>query len=88
MSFGVVQSAISSIESNRKLLSKRSKFKNGLVVKKSNKVEFEGSVMGFNELSRLKKKLKLENKLIRIKRLVVFGFIMGLFLFAFAYLLF
>ena len=87
MSFGVVQSAISSIKSNRNLLSKRGKLKNTLSSSESKKLEFKSANASPYELKKLGKKLQQEHKKIRIKQLVVLSLIMLVLISIFIYCL-
>lgn len=81
MSFGVVQSAIASIKSNRNLLSKRNKLKNTLTTKKEEKLEFKSPDATYYELELLRKKMQKENKRIRIEQIIVFIIIVFYFMF-------
>ncbi|PWH81664.1 hypothetical protein DIS18_13360 [Algibacter marinivivus] len=85
MSFGVVQSAISSIKSNRNLLSKRSRLKNTLSAGKSKKIIFKKSYISDYELKKLSDKLKEEHRRILIKQVMVVSFIMLILLSIFLY---
>ena len=76
MSFGVGQSAMSSIKNNRNLVSKRDRLKNKLFVNKRNKLEFKAEEISPYELKRLGKKLKRENINSLIKRYIVVTLIM------------
>ncbi|SFZ93714.1 hypothetical protein SAMN05428642_103291 [Flaviramulus basaltis] len=77
MSFGVVQSAISSIKSNRSLLSKRDRLKNTLSGSdKSKKLELKCNKFSHYELIKLRDKLQQEYKQIRIKQYIVLGILM------------
>ena len=71
MSFGVGQSAMSSIKNNRNLLSKRGRLKNKLFVHKTKKLEFKAEEITPYELRRLSKKLKRENRKSLIMRYIV-----------------
>lgn len=62
MSFGVGQSAISSVKSNLSLRSKRSRLKNTLFVTKTKKLEFKGDDIISQKLLQLRRGLKRENK--------------------------
>lgn len=61
MSFGVVQSAMSSIKGNRNLLSKRIKLKNTLSWSDKRKLEFKTPNAKLNQLKRIREKLKQEH---------------------------
>ncbi|ULC60432.1 hypothetical protein MBM09_05450 [Flaviramulus sp. BrNp1-15] len=85
MSFGVVQSAISSIKYNKSLLSKRSKLKNTLSGKKSKKFEGKSSDATDYELKKLRDKLKQEHKQIRVKQFLAVTLVMLILLAVFIY---
>ncbi|AXP79665.1 hypothetical protein CJ739_568 [Mariniflexile rhizosphaerae] len=76
MSFGVVQSMIASLKSNRNLLDKRSKLKGTLSGKESGKLEFKSSEATPEQLKEIKKRLQLENQRNRIKQILLFVSIM------------
>jgi hypothetical protein len=85
MSFGVVQSAITSIRNNRNLISKRDKFKNTLSVENEKKVEFKGRKATPSELKLLRRKLQQENRRIRTKQMLALVAVMIVLLSVFFY---
>lgn len=85
MSFGVVQSAISSIKYNKSLLSKKNKLKNTLSGRKSKKFESKSSDATDYELKKLRDKLKLEHKQIRVKQFLAVTLVMLILLAVFIY---
>jgi len=70
MSFGVVQSMIASLRSNRNLLNKRSKLKGTLSGKESGKLEFKSSGATPEKLKKIKERLQLENQRNGIKQIL------------------
>lgn len=88
MSFGVVQSAVSSVKYCRSLLSKRDKLKNTLHVnKKEAKFELKNPQLSQHQLKRLKEKLQREHKNIRTKQYIVLVLIMFVLVSIFIYYL-
>ncbi|UKM66267.1 hypothetical protein GSB9_02848 [Flavobacteriaceae bacterium GSB9] len=85
MSFGVVQSAISSIKNNRSLLSKKDKFKNMLSAKNANKLEFKTANASSYELKKLRDRLRKENRRIKLKRNIFVGSVMLVLIVLFLY---
>lgn len=85
MSFGVVQSMIASLKSNRNLLDKRSKLKGILSGKESDKLEFKSSEATPEQLKEIKKRLQLENQRNRIKQILLFVSIMFIITFIVMY---
>jgi len=77
MSFGVGQSAISSVKNNRNLLSKRDRLKYRLFSNKTKKLEFNSEEITPFELRRLTKKLKRDNRKSLMNRLIVVILIMS-----------
>ncbi|MFD0991509.1 hypothetical protein ACFQ1R_15525 [Mariniflexile jejuense] len=75
MSFGVVQSMIASLKSNRDLLDKRSKLKGTLSGKESKKLEFKSLKATSEQLKEIKEKLQQENKIARTKQAIMFTII-------------
>ncbi|MFI0428233.1 hypothetical protein [Mariniflexile sp. HMF6888] len=71
MSFGVVQSMIASLKSNRNLLDKRSKLKGTLSGKESGKLEFKSLEATPEQLKKIKERLQLENQHNRIKQIIL-----------------
>ena len=76
MSFGVGQSANSSVKNNLNLFSKRSRLKNTLSTPKAKKVEFKVKSISSVELLKLRRKLSVEYKIILLKQVVVLIVIM------------
>lgn len=87
MSFGVVQSAMTSINNNRNLLSKRKRLKNTLAGKRSEKYITKASNASEYQLKKLKKRLQKENEQIRTKQLITITFLMVILLSVFFYYL-
>ncbi|PKQ43769.1 hypothetical protein [Confluentibacter flavum] len=85
MSFGVVQSAISVINNNRKLISKRNKFKSTLSGLSENKVEFKARKATLSELRFLRERIRRENQLIMRRRIIVAIEVMIILLLVFYY---
>ena len=79
MSFGVGQSAIASVKSNRNLLSKRDRLKHRLYFNKTKKLEFSSEEITAFELRRITKKIKRDNRNFLINRLIVVTLIMSVF---------
>lgn len=77
MSFGVVQSAISSIKNNRNLISKRKKLKDSLVgyyAKEKSKFNFPEATPQM--IKELRMRLIKENKQRRLKQFLLLGVIL------------
>lgn len=87
MSFGVVQSAISSIRNNRNLLSKRDRFKNRLSGKGTAKPEFKAPKATSYQLRAIRDKLIFENRKIRRKQVVALIVFMMILILTFMYLI-
>ncbi|MEC3907124.1 hypothetical protein VOI54_08835 [Tamlana sp. 2201CG12-4] len=85
MSFGVVQSAISTIRNNRNLLPKREKLKNKLSGKEGKPFEAKVADASPLELKRIRDKLQKEHREIRIKQLVFVAVIMLILISVFIY---
>lgn len=85
MSFGVVQSAMTTIKNNRNLLSKRKRLKNTLAGKKSDKYEAKASNASIYQLKVLKKRLQKEHEQIRIKQFTAIIFLILILLSVFFY---
>lgn len=75
MSFGAVQSAITSMKNNRKLLSKRERLKNTLSSSEVKKTEYNLPKASPKTLKRIQEKMVSENKERKQKRLILIGFI-------------
>lgn len=71
MSFGSVQSAITSLKNNRKLLNKRNRSKKGLSFEVGKNAEFNTPVATPKQIKKLREKLKQENKKRNIKLAVI-----------------
>lgn len=87
MSFGVVQSAISIIKNNQKLISKRNRFKNTLSVSNESKVEFKARKASLYELKFLRERIKKENNLIMRNRIIATVLVLIILLSVFFYYL-
>ena len=86
MSFGIVQSAISSLKSNRNLLSKRDRLKNTLSVSnKSIKLILKSKEATSYELKKLQSKLREEHKQIRVKQVIALSIVMIILISIFIY---
>ncbi|GGG41139.1 hypothetical protein [Bizionia arctica] len=85
MSFGAVQSAISSLKNNRNLVSKRKKLKNGLVkMEGAESIVFEHKASP-EKLNELRLRLQKERKERRLKTLIIFSIFMLLLITVIAY---
>ena len=76
MSFGVVQTMITSLKNNRNQLSKHDRFKNAKGHYRNNKTEFNFPEATPEELERIKEKIRRENKQLRRKQLIVLGIVL------------
>ena len=76
MSFGIVQSAIATMKSNRSLLSKRERLQNTLSGSENEKPEYDLPKSTPETLKRIQEKIKRENKLRLKKRLVIITVVM------------
>ncbi|MEJ2113467.1 MAG: hypothetical protein P8X62_07200 [Flavobacteriaceae bacterium] len=86
MSFGVVQSAITSMKNNRSLLSKKDRLKNTLSSSiDKNKPVYSKSTLRM--LHHIKQRLKEERRNRLLKIILVFGFVISVVLSVFFYLL-
>ncbi|MCF7560966.1 hypothetical protein L3X39_09995 [Sabulilitoribacter multivorans] len=86
MSFGVVQSAISSIKYNRSLMSKRGRLKKPLLASnKSKKLELKSNEATTFELKMLRDKLRQEHKQIRVKQFTALTIVMIILISVFVY---
>ena len=71
MSFGVVQSAIATIRSNKSLLSKRDRLKNTLSGFRKRKTEYNLPKATPKQLLAIRKRMQLEHKIRRVKQVVL-----------------
>lgn len=87
MSFGAVQSAMTTIKNNRKLLSKRKKLKNRLSGNEKEGLEFKSPNATSSQLKRIREKMKYEQRRTRKKQIIVLVVLMSIIISVFAYYL-
>ena len=76
MSFGVVQNAITTIKTNRGLLSKRDRLKHILSGSRDIKTDYNLPKVTAKELLAIRKRMQLEHRRRRVKQIVLLSVIM------------
>jgi radical SAM superfamily enzyme YgiQ (UPF0313 family) len=87
MSFGVVQTMITSLKNNKNQLSKYDRFKNAKGHYGNNKTEFNFPKATPEELKLIKEKIQRENKQLRRKQYIIVSVLFCIILFFVMYLI-